>query len=300
MKVLKRVASLAFTFVAITALTFAAVHLAPGDPLQLSDEPTSAIMQPADERPLVARYLTWFSRTARLDLGRSLVDRQPVTRRIAEALPPTLLLGVLGLLVALTIAVFAGTALAVRRRQAFARWVGGALVVGAAVPSYWVAVMALLALATPHGVVLFPLQGLGQGGFVLPVCCLAWPLTIMLTRQVNAGVSLGLESGWAMAARARGLDESRLVWRHAVPNALVPVVTTIGLAVPQVLAGSVVIERLFGIPGMGALAAEAIGTRDAPVVMGATVVVCLVTLAATLVTDLSTAALDPRLRDEAT
>ncbi|MBE2250889.1 MAG: ABC transporter permease [Myxococcus sp.] len=301
------------TFVVITAITFAVAHLAPGDPLQLADEEqaSAAVVEAARrelglERPLGQRYLTWLGRLARLDLGASVVDRAPVTERVREALPRTVLVSGLALLVSVLASVFVGAQLAARHERRWARVVSAALTLASGVPSFWVAVMALLLLATPRGVELFPLQGLSSGPgagvldlawhLVLPVLCLAWPTTAMLTRFVRDGVSKSLEQDYVRAALARGLDARRVLWRHALPNALVPVVTVIGLHLPHVVAGSVVIERVFGVSGMGLLAFEAIGTRDYPVVMGVAAVMAAVTLASMLVTDVLSAFIDPRLR----
>ncbi|MBL8917448.1 MAG: ABC transporter permease [Myxococcaceae bacterium] len=298
------------TFLVITAITFAVAHLAPGDPLQLSEEGASAAAVEAArkelelDRPLVARYFVWLGRLATADLGRSVVDRSLVTEKIGDALPRTVLVSGLALVVATLLAIALGVLLAVRETKA-TRAVGAVLALASGVPSFWVAVLALLWLATPRGVELFPFQGLsseGGGGLdlawhlVLPVACLAWPTVAMLARYVREGVSSALRQEFVRAARARGLDERTVVLRHALPNALIPVVTVLGLHLPHVVAGSVVIERVFGIHGMGVLAFEAIGTRDYPVVMGVATVMAAVTLVSMLLTDLAAAWVDPRIR----
>lgn len=300
------------TFIVMTAITFAVAHLAPGDPLQLSDDQASAVAVDAArrelglDRPLGARYVTWLSRVARLDLGTSVVDRSPVTSHIGDALPRTVLVSGLALVLSVLCAIALGSFLAARHRSRLARFFSGALALASGVPSFWIAVMAMLWLATPRGVELFPLQGLSSGPgsgvvdlawhLVLPVLCLAWPTTALLTRFVREGVSTALEQDFVRAARARGLDERRVLLRHALPNALVPVVTVIGLHLPHLVAGSVVIERVFGISGMGLLAFEAIGTRDYPVVMGVATVMAAVTLVSMLITDVAAALVDPRIR----
>jgi peptide/nickel transport system permease protein len=301
--VLTRVGWMLPTFVVITALTFGMAHLAPGDPLQVSEEGTitpqalDAARRELDlDRPLVGRYVTWLSRAARGDLGHSAVDRTPVRQKIGEALPRTVLVSGLALVLACLLSVVLGVALASRSEAVWARGVSASLALASGVPSFWIAVLALLVFATPRGIELFPLQGLDSPAHVvLPVVCLAWPTVAMLTRYVRAGVASALEQDFVRAARARGLDERRVLTRHALPNALVPLVTVVGLHLPHVFAGSVVIERVFGIQGMGLLAWDAIGTRDYPVVMGVATVMAAVTLLSMLATDLAAMALDPRL-----
>jgi len=310
--IVTRLALMVPTFVVMTAITFAVAHLAPGDPLQLSDDQASAAAVDAArrelglDRPLLARYVTWLGRLVRFDLGTSVVDRSPVTSRIGDALPRTVLVSGLALLLSVLCSIALGGFLAARHRSRLARFFSGALALASGVPSFWVAVMAMLLLATPRGVELFPLQGLSSGPgsgaldlawhLVLPVLCLAWPTTALLTRFVREGVSTALEQDFVRAARARGLDERRVLFRHALPNAMVPVVTVIGLHLPHLVAGSVVIERVFGISGMGLLAFESIGTRDYPVVMGVATVMAGVTLVSMLITDVAAALVDPRIR----
>ena len=301
------------TFVVMTAITFAVAHLAPGDPLLLGDEAQAspsavdaARRELGLDRPLVARYVTWLCRVVRLDLGTSAIDRSPVTGRIGEALPRTVLVSGLALLLAVLCSVALGGFLAAKERSVVARFFSGGLALASGVPSFWVAVMAMLLLATPRGVELFPLQGLSSGAdagvldlawhLVLPVICLAWPTTALLTRFVREGVSTALQQDFVRAARARGLDDRRVLLFHALPNAMVPVVTVIGLHLPHLVAGSVVIERVFGISGMGLLAFEAIRTRDYPVVMGVATVMAAVTLVSMLLTDVAAALIDPRIR----
>ncbi|MDX2013079.1 MAG: ABC transporter permease [Myxococcaceae bacterium] len=291
------------TFLVITALTFAMAHLAPGDPLLLSDDPSASLDTVAQarsqlglNRPLVERYVTWVGRLVRGDLGTSAVDREPVRAKIGAALPRTVLVSGLALVVSCLVALGLGLLLAARRDAGWARVLAASLTVASGVPSFWVAVMALLLFATPRGVEWFPLQGLeGPSHLVLPVACLAWPTVAMLTRYVHAGVAKALEQDFVRAARARGLTERRVLLFHALPNALVPLVTVLGLHLPHVFAGSVVIERVFGIQGMGLLAFDAIGTRDYPVVMGVATVMAAVTLGSMLLADVAALAVDPRL-----
>lgn len=305
--VLRRLGLMVPTFLGMTLLTFAVARLAPGDPFQLDPEAavidtTAARARHGLDAPIALQYARWLGQVVQLDFGRSLVDQRFVSLKLREALPGTALVSGLAWLLAYVGAVPLGVVLAVRRRQRVARAVSATLTLTWSLPSFWIAVLALLGLATPHGVQLFPLQGLGEGGLdvawhlVLPVSCLALPTLALATRQVRSAMITALDSPYVLAARARGIPEGRVVWRHALRNSLLPVVTMAGLSLPHVVSGSVVIERVFGLPGMGLLAFEAIGSRDYPTVMGVATLMALVTMASMLVIDLSYFLIDPRVR----
>lgn len=310
---LRRTLLMVPTFLGITLLTFAVAHLAPGDPLQLDPESAAAgavaveqfKAQHGLDLPLPQQYARWLWRVVRLDFGRSLVDQRPVTERLAEALPRTLLLSGLALLLAWGLAVPLGVFLAVRDRSALARVASAALAVVGGVPTFWVAMLLLLFFASPRWLDWFPFQGLStEGGgpldlawhLVLPVLCLAYPTLALATRHVRGAVAEALAADYVKAARARGIPERRVVWRYAFRNALVPIVTLFGLVLPHLVGGSVVVERAFGIPGMGLLAFDAVGTRDYPVVMAVATVMGLATMLSMLLVDLAYGLVDPRLR----
>jgi peptide/nickel transport system permease protein len=299
----RRLLAMGPTFVGMTLLTFVVARLAPGDPFHLDLEDGRAVVavhaEPEASWPV--QYGRWLSRVARLDFGRSLVDQREVLEKVAEALPRTLLVSGTALLLAYGLAIPAGVWLASTRRRRLGQGAAAALSLASSVPSFWVAVLLLLAFASPHGVEWLPMQGLGEGltvpaHLLLPVLCLALPTFALATRQVAQAMSAALAADFVLAARARGLPERRVVWRHALRNSLLPVVTLLGLSVPHVVGGSVVIERVFGIPGMGLLAFDAIGSRDYPTVMGVATVMALATLLAMLAVDVSYGWLDPRTR----
>lgn len=318
----KRLLSMVPTFFGITLLTFAIAQLAPGDPLQLDPESAASAAAAGKAQaafrekhgldlPLPVQYGRWVWKVVRLDFGRSLHDGRPVAELLAESLPRTMLLSGLALLLALATAIPVGAALAVRHGRPMARVVSAALFIAYSLPGFWVAVMVLLLFATDRGLALFPLQGLTAvppgapflervgdlaWHLVLPVFCLAYPFGVVLARQVKTAMREALAQDYVRAARARGVPERVVVFRHALRNSLLPVVTLLGLALPQLVGGSVVVERVFGIPGMGLLAFDAIGYRDYPVVMGVATLAALVTLVSMLLADLLYAAVDPRIR----
>lgn len=308
------------TVLGITALTFGIAQLAPGDPLQLDPEaPVSAAAveharaRAGLDRPLPLQYARWLARVATLDFGTSLVDQRPVRSKLAEALPRTLLLSGLSLLVALLFAVPLGVFAARSPRGLPQRLLGAGLVALYALPTFWVAVLLLLALAGPRSLELFPFQGLhseapppGVAGLVdlawhlaLPVAVLAYPALAVLTQQVRGAMVEALGQEYVRAARARGSSERSVLYRHALPNALLPLITSVGSLLPHLVGGSVIVERVFGIQGMGLLAFDAISTRDYPTLMAATTLGALATVLSVLAADLLAARADPRVRLEA-
>jgi len=320
---LKRLLQMVPTFFGITALTFFAAQLAPGDPLQLDPEGASAQVdahQALDafrqrhglDQPMVVQYARWVGKVAVFDFGRSLHDHRPVSELLAEALPRTLLLTTLALLLAFGLALPLGVQGAVKEGSWAARLLSGALFMVYAMPAFWVAVMALLLFSSPRFLGWLPFQGLTSEGFaslsfagkaadlaahlLLPVLCLAYPTLSVVAVQVRSAMRSALSQDYVRAARARGIPERRVVYRHALRNSLLPLTTLLGLTLPNLVGGSVVVERVFGIPGMGLLAFDAIANRDYPVVMGVATLVALVTMLSVLAADLLYAVADPRVR----
>lgn len=303
--VLRRLLLMVPTFLGITVLTFFLAQLAPGDPFHLELESAgpdaAAIAQQRAasglDAPLPLQFARWLGHVVRLDFGRSLIDQRPVLEKLGEALPRTALVAGLALVLGFGLAVPLGVWLASTRRR-WARWVDALLLAAWSVPTFWIAVLLLMLFASPRYLDLFPVQGLADGGFVLPVLCLTFPTLVVATRQVRAAMEHALLQDYVKAARARGIPERRVIWRHALRNSLLPVVTLLGLHLPHLVGGSVVIERVFGIAGMGLLAFDSIGTRDYPTVMGVATVMALVTMLSMLAVDLAYGFIDPRIRLE--
>jgi peptide/nickel transport system permease protein len=304
--VIRRLLLMIPTFLGITLLTFVVAQLAPGDPFQLDLEvagPNQAVIEQQRQgqgldAPLPIQFGRWLSRVVRFDFGRSFIDQRDVTEKVGEAAPRTALIAGLALLFGFGLAVPLGVVLATRARRWWARALSVLLIAAWSVPTFWVAVNRLMLFAGPRWFDWFPVQGLADGGFVLPVICLTWPTLVVATRQVRSAMEDALAQDYVKAARARGIPEGRVIWRHALRNSLLPVVTMLGLHLPHLVGGSVVIERIFGIPGMGLLAFDAIGTRDYPTVMGVATVIAIVTMLSMLLVDLAYGFIDPRIRLE--
>lgn len=304
--VIRRLLLMIPTFLGITLLTFAVAHLAPGDPFQLELEnagPTQVAIeaqraQRGLDAPIPVQFARWLGRVVRFDFGHSFIDQRLVSEKLVEAAPRTAFISGLALLLGFGLAVPLGVVLATREKQRWAKALSMILIAAWSVPTFWIAVILLMLFASPRSFDWFPVQGLSDAGFVLPVICLTWPTLVIATRQVRSAMQAALSQDYVKAARARGIPEGRVVWRHALRNSLLPVVTMLGLHLPHLVGGSVVIERIFGIPGMGLLAFDAIGTRDYPTVMGVATVMAIVTMLSMLLVDLAYGFIDPRIRLE--
>jgi peptide/nickel transport system permease protein len=298
-------------------LLFLLMHILPGDPLSRLDEgrPLTAAQTQALraryglDRPLGSQLGAFIGGLARGDLGTSIEYGRPVSALIAERLPATLLLGGSVLVLNFTVGLWLGVRQAVRKGSPEDRWLTTLSLAGYATPSFWLG----LVLAWLVGVEwrLLPAAGmrdpLAEAGLlasstdllrhlVLPVLTLS-VVSIAGTMRYQRDAMLDtLRLPYVLTARAKGLSEQRVTWRHAWRNALFPVLTLFGLWLPVLVTGSVFVEAVFAWPGLGSLAAAAVGNRDYPLLMGASVLVAFIVVLANLLTDLAYAALDPRVR----
>lgn len=307
------------TLVGIVVLVFLLLHLAPGSPVSaLGPESGRRVSRRAAEemrrlygldRPLPERFAKWIGRVARLDLGESFVDHRPVTDRIAEALPYTLTLNGLALLLTLAVAVPLGVTAGGHPEGALDKVSGALLFALYSTPAFWAALLlqALFSVklrwlplfgvtsdSSPAG-----LAGLSDrlSHLVLPVVCLTYGSLAFYARLVRASVAEARAADYVLAARARGLSRRGALWKHAFRNALLPLITLLALVLPGLLSGSVIIERIFAWPGVGRLYVDSILSRDYPVVLALSLLGAVATLAVTLAADIAYAVADPRVRE---
>jgi len=304
---LRRAASALLTLLGVLALVFGLVTAAPGDAAALaaraggnravaiSPEALAAFRHLYGlDRPVSERFLTWVWRAARLDFGRSLVDGQPVTIRVARALPTTFALNLAALFLACVIGVPLGVAAARRPAGRLDRISGFLCDALFSTPSFVVGLVLLLVFSgwlrvTP----LFADAETGLRGFVLPVVTLTLASLALVARFVRVCVATALADPAALAGRARGEGPSEEI-RRALRRSSAPFAAMGAALVPSVVSGSILVERVFSLPGAGGLLAEAVFARDLPTVLALTLLSAVAVAAASLAADLVTAALDPR------
>ncbi len=295
-------------------IAFSILMLLPGDPaLAILGESRAQDREAYEalrrelrlDRPLALQYLDWVSKAVQGDLGRSTRDQQPVTQGILERLPATLLLTFCAMVLGLLIALPAGIISAVRPNSK-ADVIGTIFALsGVAIPHFWLGIVLIFVLAVwlrwlPPSGFASPLDNLGTSLrlMIMPAITLSTGIAAVIMRQVRSALIEVMRADYVTTARAKGLRELTVVQRHALRNALIPVVTVIGLQTGRLLGGAVVVESVFSIPGVGRLAVDAIYARDFPMVQGVIMVLATAVLVANLLTDILYAYIDPRIRYE--
>jgi peptide/nickel transport system permease protein len=306
----QRVASGALVIVFASALTFFFVNLAPGGPSSIMrfdvtvEQREALIKRMGLDKPVVERYADWAAGAIRGDLGTSLLSDEPVTQRIGERLPNTLTLAGAALLVSLAIGIPIGLIQALRRGSALDHFLSLYSAVGLAVPVFWLGIVLILIFAVSLGwLPSAGVTGISEDTLVerlrhlaLPTVALATTTLPTIVRFMRSAALEVLHEDYIRTAASKGLAPRVVVTRHALRNALIPVVSAVGALVPRLLGGTVVTESVFSWPGMGRLALEAAQGRDYPLITGITVVVAGIAVATTLLVDLAYTRIDPRLR----
>lgn len=307
---LRRLLSLVLTAWLATVAVFAVLEAVPGDPAQLMlgmearpDTLAALRAQMGLDRPLAERYLRWTGGLLRGDLGVSLTYARPVADLVAERLVVTLPLALLSLALSTVAAIPLGLLAAARRGRGGDWAVLGFAQLGVAMPSFWIAILLILLFSVTLG--WFPAGGFpgweaGAGpalkALLLPAVALAVPEAAILARVTRTAVLDTLGEDHVRTARAKGLGKAAVLLRHALPNALIPVATVLGLQFSFLVAGAVVVENVFTLPGLGRLLYQAIGQRDLIVVQGVVVLLALFVVAVNALVDIACAAVDPRPR----
>ena len=307
--VLRRLAATIPTLFVVSVIMFAIVHLAPGDPAQLilgEDATPEALasMRAAlgEDKPLPVQYVAWLSAFVRGNMGRSLATNEPVTHAIASRIPVTLELTVFALLVAIAIGIPLGIIAALRRNTPIDLAATGLALIGVSLPTFVFALLGILVFSLwlrvlpPTGYVSFfedPLRNLRL--MLMPSVVLGAALAGILARLTRSGMLETLGADFVRTARAKGLGSRAVVVRHALRNALLPVVTILGIEAGTLLGGAIVTETVFTMPGVGKLVVDAIFARDFPLVQATIVFLALARITANLLADITFAALDPRI-----
>jgi len=318
--IIKRLLLMVPLLVGITLVSFVVIHVVPGTPVEIQTTMNPKVSLEAQKRlrelygldkPLQVQYWDWLKRMALLDFGRSFSpDRRPVWDKIKERIGITISLNALSLLIILLVSIPIGVLAAVRPHSWFDRWTTLFVFFGFAMPTFWLALLLMMLF----GVYLdwLPISGLTSLEFhqltfwqkiqdlvahiTLPVLVAAFGGLAGMSRYMRGNMLEVIRQDYITTARAKGLPERVIIFKHALRNALLPVITMLGLAVPGLIGGSVIFETIFAIPGMGQLFFGAVMARDYPLVMGELVIGAFLTLLGNLLADVGYALVDPRIR----
>ncbi|HEY2382125.1 MAG TPA: ABC transporter permease [Terriglobia bacterium] len=320
----KRLLLIIPTLLGISIVSFILIHLAPGDPAELKlaqndQRITGDIAEQLKEtrelygldRPLYIQYFSWLKRIVTFDFGESLRDHRPIIDKLKERLPVSIELSGISIVLAYLIAIPLGMYSATHRFTIGERILTVLLFGLYSIPNFWLATMAIIYLGGGDFWNVFPVFGLTSNNsatwplwqrvvdegwhLVLPVGCLTYYTMAVLSRYMRASMLEIIRQDYIRTAKAKGLSERMVVYRHALRNSLIPIITLVADLLPAVVGGSIVIETLFSIPGMGQLSYEAVFTRDYPLLMALFTTSALVTLAGVLIADFLYVLADPRI-----
>ena len=318
--IIKRLIFMIPLLLGITIICFFVMRLAPGSPtdLQTQMNPKSSVEMKERlktlyelDKPIHVQYWSWLKKISRGDLGISFSsDLRPVAAKIMERLPITIILEFLSLLIIIGVAIPIGVLSAVYQDSLFDKITGVFVFIGFAVPTFWLALLLMIFFGIQLG--WLPISGLRSLNYeyltpwmqfvdlakhlVLPVFISAFGGLAGLSRYMRANMLEVIRQDYIMTARAKGLSERDVIYKHALRNALLPAITILGLSIPGLIGGSVIFETIFAIPGMGQLFYMAVMARDYPTVMGILLIGAILTLLGNLIADVSYAVADPRIR----
>lgn len=294
----------------VTIMTFSLIHIMPGDPALIMLGSDAALAQIEAERqelwldrPLIVQYGHWLGNALRLDFGKSIVLRESVIGIIAHRLPITLYLSLISALLSIALGIGAGILCAIRRGSFADNLVAFGANIGVAVPAFWLGILGIYLFGLKLG--WLSIQGYtspfddffrSAKQIILPVTCMGLHGLAVLARQTRSSMLEIIRQDYIRTAWAKGLRERVIVMRHALKNALIPIVTLLGLHLRIVLGGSVLIETVFNIPGMGRLLVTSVLNKDFVVVQACTLWLAIIVLLANLLVDISYGWIDPRVR----
>lgn len=290
----------------VATLVFLLIHMIPGDPVEIMLGESAL---PADrdalrealglDRPILEQYGSFLWGLCRGDLGVSLQQRRPVTALIREHYPATLELTLAAMLISLLIALPAGILSGIRQYSVWDHSTMFLALLGVSMPNFWLGPLLIWVFSIQLG--WFPVSGKGGlAHLLLPALTLGASMAAIVARMTRSSVLEVLREDYVMTARAKGLSEARIILKHVLRNAMLPVLTVVGLQFGALLAGSIITETIFSWPGLGTLMVKAIQTRDYPVVQGCVLVIALSYVLVNLLTDLLYGVIDPRIRYEGT
>ncbi|MDD4940813.1 MAG: ABC transporter permease [Candidatus Omnitrophica bacterium] len=315
----KRLLGMIPVLLGVTIISFGIINLAPGkfssidqamNPKVSADYQARLNKAFNLDKPVPVRYVLWLKSFIRFDFGRSFIDNRPVAQKILERMPVTIGINVLSLLFVFLIAIPVGIRAAVKEGGAFDTATAFSSFVMLSVPTFWLALLLMQLLCIRLG--WLPISGLHSMDFeyftplhkfldiswhlLLPVFVSSVGGIAVVSRYMRSSILEALRQPYICAARAKGLPETAVVYKHALRNALLPIVTLVGLSIPGLLGGSVIFESIFALPGLGQLFFQAVMARDIPLIMAEVVLGALLTVTGNLIADISYAYVDPRIR----
>jgi peptide/nickel transport system permease protein len=318
----KRLLMMLPMLVGITMISFAVIQLAPGSPSDLMVDMNPQVSDLARERlhklygldqPILQQYWNWLQKLAQLDFGQSFApDGRPVWDKIIERLPITISINVLSLILTFLVALPLGVYSAIHRGSWLDKGITIFVFIGFAAPTFWLALLAMMLFGVHLGwLPISGIQSMNHDSFgfwgqladyashlLLPVLLSSFVSLAGLSRYMRSNMLEVIAQDYITTARAKGLRERAVIYRHALRNALMPVITILGLSVPGLIGGSVIFESIFAIPGMGKLFYDGVMARDYPLIMGCLVLGAALTMLGNLLADLGYALADPRVREK--
>jgi len=314
----KRFIGLVPVFFGITLISFFVIHLAPGKPTDIQTSLNPKVSYEARmrleklyglDKPVYLQYAHWLKRFVTFDFGRSYTDDRPVSEKIAERLPVTVLINALALILILCVGIPLGVISVAKRGSLWDKFTTIFVFIGFSTPEFWLALLLMSLFGISLG--WLPISGIRSLDFeyfsffgkaldiakhlVLPVFLSAFGSLAGISRYMRASMIGVLDQDFIRTARAKGLNESAVIYRHALKNAVLPVITLVGLSIPGLIGGSVIFESIFAIPGMGRLFYESVMARDYPVIMGVLSIGAILTLLGNLFADIAYYYADPRI-----
>jgi len=312
--IIRRLIQSVFVLLIITLLVFLTMHILPGDPILIfmsSGELKNTSLEEIEvlrhqfglDRPLLVQYIDWLGGVVHGDFGISIVQREPVMKEITRRLPITLLLSSIALFISTIIGIPAGVVCAVRR----GKWIDTVVTIianaGITIPVFWLGLMLIYLFALNLG--WLPVQGYTSPfvdftksirQMIMPVFCLSIFSISSITRQTRSSMLEVMKQDYIRTSWAKGLKEWQVILRHGLKNGLIPIVTLLGVSFSFIIGGSVLVENVFNIPGVGRLVVNAVFVQDYPVVQGFVLIIAVIVLLSNLIVDIAYGWLDPRIR----
>ena len=304
---LKRLLQIVIVLFGISFLTFLLTYISPGDPVVAmytasGNIPSDEILEQTREalglnKPFLVQYFTWLGNCLHGDFGTSYSYNKSVVSLLMARLPATMKLAVTSLVLMLVISIPLGILSATHQNGVIDYIVRGYTFLGVSLPNFWVGLLLMLVFCVKLG--WLPVVSTGQGfdKIILPAVTLAFAMSAKYTRQVRTAFLEELNQDYVVGARCRGIKESTILWKHVLPNSILPLVTMLGLSLGSLLGGTSVVEVIFSYPGLGSLAVNAISSMDYNLVQGYVLWIALIYMVINLIVDISYGFLDPRMKE---